>query len=90
MSNLNINFFKESQATYMAQILGCKVVSLPMKYPGLSLHWKKSFRAVWQKLIDKIQARLPVWKKKCYLGEGAVSFIKLCSFLYPSLLHSNV
>jgi hypothetical protein len=42
----------------------CKLSTLPLKYLGLTLHWKQPSRKNWQKLIDKIQKWLPTWKGK--------------------------
>jgi hypothetical protein len=73
LSGLKINFTKSvliplnidnSLAHNFATQLNCKLGSLPMKYLGLSLHWKKPTRLDWQSVIDKIQSRLPIWKGK--------------------------
>jgi Reverse transcriptase (RNA-dependent DNA polymerase) len=44
--------------------LHCKLGSLPLKYLGLALHWKKPSRQDWQRLVDKINNKLPTWKGK--------------------------
>jgi Reverse transcriptase (RNA-dependent DNA polymerase) len=68
ISSLKINFMKSeliplnidtSMAHNFATQLNYRLGSLPMKYLGLSLHWKKPTRIEWQSIIDKIQSRLP-------------------------------
>jgi hypothetical protein len=73
LSGLKINFTKSELialnissvfASNSAIQLNCKLSSLPMKYLGLSLHWKKPSRREWKYLIDKISKKLPTWKYK--------------------------
>jgi hypothetical protein len=50
MSSLNINYSKseliplnlsDDEDNHLAEILGCKIGSLPIKYLVVPLHWKK-------------------------------------------------
>jgi hypothetical protein len=52
------------QGSYYANIMNCQMGSLPFKYLGLYLHWKRPSRHDWHNLIDKIKNKLPVWKGK--------------------------
>lgn len=51
---LNIS---DTETNLLANILQCKLDSLPMKYLGLFLHWKRPSRQNWEILIEKIQKR---------------------------------
>jgi hypothetical protein len=53
----------------LAQLLGCRVTSLPMTYLGLPLG--ASYKAVssWNDAIEKMEGRLAGWKRM-YLSKG--------------------
>jgi zinc-binding in reverse transcriptase len=56
--------------------------AFPLKYLGLALHWKKLARPDWQKLIDKILNRLPVWKGRLLsLGGRLILLNSVLSFI---------
>jgi hypothetical protein len=68
ISGLKINFSKseliplnlsESETITFASILQCKIDTLPLKYLGLPLRWKKPSKSDWEVLITKVQKRLP-------------------------------
>jgi hypothetical protein len=57
------------QGSYFADIMNYKIGSLPIKYLRVHLHWKRPSRHDWQKLIEKLQQKLSVWKdKQLFLG----------------------
>jgi hypothetical protein len=74
-----------TQSFHFAQILGCKLGKLPLKYLGVSLHWRKPSRAIWLKLVTKIQCRLQIWKWK-FLSMGG-RLVLLNSILSSILLY---
>jgi hypothetical protein len=41
----------------MAQLFGCKISTLPIKYLGVPLHWKKLRHTDWKILINKIEKK---------------------------------
>lgn len=55
--------------SYLADILSCRIGSLPMNYLGMPLG--SSFKAlgVWNPIIEKVGRRLAGWKK-LYLSKG--------------------
>ena len=57
--------------SYLADILSCRIGSLPMNYLGMPLG--SSFKAlgVWNPIIEKVGRRLAGWKK-LYLSKGGV------------------
>jgi hypothetical protein len=69
--------------------LYCKLGTLLLKYLGLALHWKKPLRHDWQRLVDKINNKLPTWKGKLLSLEGRLillnSVILIISLYYITL-----
>ena len=57
--------------SYLADILSCRLGTLPMTYLGMPLG--SSFKAlgVWNPIIEKVERRLAGWKK-LYLSRGGV------------------
>jgi hypothetical protein len=55
--------------SYLADILSCRIDTLPMTYLGMPLG--SSFKAlgVWNPIIEKVERRLAGWKK-LYLSKG--------------------
>jgi hypothetical protein len=53
----------------LAQILGCRIGSLPMTYLGLPLGASFRSRSIWNGVIEKVERRLASWKK-LYLSKG--------------------
>jgi hypothetical protein len=82
ISRLKVNFGKPKlipvnisavHAQYFSNILGRKLGSLPIKYLGVSLHWKAPSREIWMDLVNKIHICLQIWKGKfLYLGGRVV------------------
>jgi hypothetical protein len=48
-------------------ILGCGVVSLPLKYLGLSLGASYKAKHIWDAVIEKMERRLPSWKNVVFV-----------------------
>lgn len=53
-----------------------KISNFPGKYLGLPLHTRKLRRLEVQPLIDKIGARVPVWKGKKFSSSGRETLVK--------------
>jgi hypothetical protein len=54
----------------LANLLGCRVASLPMTYLGLPLGASYKSTSIWNGVIEKIESRLAGWKRM-YLSKGA-------------------
>jgi len=54
----------------LANLLGCRVASLPMTYLGLSLGASYKSTSIWNGVIEKMERRLAGWKRM-YLSKGA-------------------
>ena len=66
----------------LAEILGCRVSSLPIKYQGLPLGAFFKAKSIWDGIIEKIEHCLVGWKR-LYLLNGGVKGLLL---QYPFLL----
>jgi hypothetical protein len=53
----------------LAQLLGCRVVSLPMIYMGLPLGASYKTTSIWNGVIEKMERQLAGWKRM-YLSKG--------------------
>ena len=60
----------------LVQILGCKIVSLPMKYLGLPLGATFKAKLIWNPIIERIEKRLAGWKRLYLSKGGKVTLIK--------------
>jgi hypothetical protein len=54
----------------LANLLGCRVASLPMTYLGLPLGASYKSTSIWNGVIEKMEGRLARWKRM-YLSKGA-------------------
>jgi hypothetical protein len=54
----------------LANLLGCRVASLPMTYLGLPLGASYKSTSIWNGVIEKMERRLAGWKRM-YLSKGA-------------------
>ena len=53
----------------LAEILGCRIGSLPMIYLGMPLGASHKSPIVWNSILEKIKRKLAGWKKM-YLSKG--------------------
>ena len=53
----------------LAEILGCRVSSLPMSYLGMPLGASHNSPSIWNPILEKIERKLAEWKK-LYLSKG--------------------
>ena len=65
----------------LAEILGCRVGSLPMSYLGMPWGASHNSPSIWNPILEKIKQKLTKWKK-LYLSKGA------CLMLLKSTLFS--
>lgn len=49
----------------LADILGCKVGSLPTSYLGLPLCIGSASKPLWSPVVEKVELKLASWKAKC-------------------------
>ena len=85
LSGLRINFSKslvagegveENNMEEVADLLRCRVKSLPIMYLGLPLGANPRRIKTWQPIIDKVKKRLSLWKRKCLSIGGRITLIK--------------
>ncbi|KAG6655612.1 hypothetical protein CIPAW_05G229100 [Carya illinoinensis] len=62
----------------LADILGCKVSSLPLKYLGLPLGAHHKSKAIWDGITEKIECQLAGWKM-IYLSKGNAARTSNCN-----------
>ena len=60
----------------LADILGCGVSSLPLKYLGLPLGACYKAKSIWDGVLEKIEWRLASWKQLYLSKGGRVTLIK--------------
>jgi hypothetical protein len=60
----------------LAHILGCRVLSLPMKYLGLPLGASYKATSIWNDIIVKMECWLAGWKLLYFSKGGRLTLIK--------------
>jgi len=83
-SGLKVNLAKSNlipvgnvdQVESLADILGCGVAILPVKYLGLPLGASDKSIHIWDGVIEKIERRLASWKRLYLSKGGRVTLIK--------------
>ncbi|XP_058212709.1 uncharacterized protein LOC131324659 [Rhododendron vialii] len=84
MSSLRINFSKSSLCgmnvpqdvvVVLAQIMGCKVEQLPIKYLGLPLGANPGRIKTWDPVIERTEKVLSVWRSRCISTGGRLTLI---------------
>jgi hypothetical protein len=83
-SGLKVNLAKSSlipvgevvQVRRLADILGCEVASLPVKYLGLPLGVSYKSTRIWDGVIEKVEKWLASWKRLYLSKGGRVTLIK--------------
>ena len=77
MTGLKVNALKSemvpigevSNVHVLAEILGCRIGSLPMTYLGMPLRVSHKSPTIWNPILEKIERKLAGWKKM-YLSKG--------------------
>ena len=77
MTGLKVNVLKSEMVLVgevnnihaLAEILGCRIGSLPMTYLGMPLGASHKSPSIWNPILEKINRRLAGWKK-LYLSKG--------------------
>ena len=54
----------------LAEILGCRIGTLPMSYLGMLLGASHNSPSIWNLILEKIELKLVGWKK-LYLSKGS-------------------
>ncbi|XP_042965576.1 uncharacterized protein LOC122299388 [Carya illinoinensis] len=84
VSGLKINLAKTEMVAVgevnnirgLANILGCVVSSLPLKYLGLPLGASFKAKSIWEGVLEKFERRLAGWKKVYLSKGGRITLIK--------------
>eukprot|EP00268_Persea_americana_P008169 TRINITY_DN13144_c0_g1_i12.p1 TRINITY_DN13144_c0_g1~~TRINITY_DN13144_c0_g1_i12.p1 ORF type:complete len:489 (+),score=85.97 TRINITY_DN13144_c0_g1_i12:613-2079(+) len=85
VSGLRVNFFKseligikvnEDHLNRLANIFGCKAVTLPSTYLGLPLCGGTSTNSLWSPVLERMEKKLSLWKAKYLSLGGRVTLIK--------------
>ena len=77
MAGLKVNALKSEMVPIgevpnihvLAEILGCRIGSLPMTYLGMPLGASHKSPTIWNPILEKIERKLAGWKKM-YLSKG--------------------
>jgi hypothetical protein len=64
------------QMGMLADILGCGVATLPVKYLGLPFGASYKAKHIWDGVIEKLEHRLASWKRMYLSKGGRVTLIK--------------
>lgn len=59
----------------LAQVMGCKVESLPIKYLGLPLGANPKRIKIWEPILDKMGKKLSVWRRSFNSLGGRLSLL---------------
>ena len=60
----------------LAEILGCRIGSLPMTYLGMPLGASHKSPTIWNPILEKIEHKLAGWKKMYLLKGGRLTLLK--------------
>lgn len=67
------NHLNQTECALIANIIDCKVTSLPITYLGVPLHCRRLKTEDWKIIINKIQKKLDNWKDKILsLGDRVI------------------
>lgn len=77
---------EETHLSYLADILGCKVRTVPAVYLGLPLCGGSVPKTSWNPIVERVERKLWVWKAK-YLSMGEGHSYPSSSSQFLSLLH---
>ncbi|XP_026384654.1 uncharacterized protein LOC113280216 [Papaver somniferum] len=84
ITGLSVNYTKsavmsireDNKIQIVAEILKCKIESLPLKYLGMSVGANSRCSAIWESIIEKFQKKLAPWKRKFFTKAGKRLLIK--------------
>jgi hypothetical protein len=62
----------------LAQVFGCKISELPIKYLGVPLHFIKLRKEDLQPIVDAIITRIAGWRRKLLSHAIRVILIRSC------------
>ena len=60
----------------LANILHCRVGSLPMKYLGMPLGTSFKAASIWNPILEKMEKKLSGWKRLCLSKGGRLMLLK--------------
>lgn len=90
IAGLKINFGKSSlyawnepDVQFWANILGCKVSSLPIHYLDAYIGTNPRRKIFWKPLLDKFDSKLTSWKKNSLNQAGRKVLTKACLNSFP-------
>ena len=76
---------KVSNIQTLANILQCKVGSLPMIYLGMPLGTLYKTASIWNLILERMEKKLSGWKL-LYLSKGGTHFVEKYPFKLSDLL----
>ena len=84
MTSLKVNALKSEMVPIgevhnvfvLAEILGCRVGSLPMTYLGMPLGASHKSPTVWNSILEKFERKLTSWKKMYLFKGGRLTLLK--------------
>ena len=68
----------------LAEILGCRILSLPMTYLGMPLGASYKSPIVWNPILEKVERKLAGWKKMYLSKGGRLTLLKSTLFSLPT------
>jgi len=68
----------------LAQLLGCRVASLPMTYLGLPLIASYKAMSIWNGVIEKMERQLAGWKRMYLSKSGWLTLLKSTISNFPT------
>jgi hypothetical protein len=83
-SGLKINFHKselfcfgqaQEDVEHYTALFGCQEGSLPLKYLGIPIHFKRLNNVDWKRVEERFEKRLSSWKGKHLSAEGRLTLI---------------
>lgn len=86
MSGLKVNFFKsgvigvgveENRVMPLADIMGCRVSSLPVSYLGMPFSVGYSSKALRNPVVERVEHRLTGWKAEYLSIGGRITLIQI-------------
>jgi hypothetical protein len=95
LSSLKINFHKsklfcigeaQDEVNAYANLFGCGQAQFPMRYLGISVHYRKLTLTEWKLIEERLQIRLSSWK--CNLFSLGERLVLINSVLSNMVLHT--